>query len=275
MKNWWGLLFICASFSACFQPKEACLEIEAVNFDPTADQNCCCTYPQLKLDISHIYDTVGLVEGAAYPTASGQMFRILDVAFYLSSFELFQQNNRFSVVDSTILYRLGDAPTDTVSAYYREDVLLVRREDATTHAAGSFATVGSFDNFCMHFGLSDALNKTLPGKAPTGHPLARQSEGLHTGNTETGYYFARIILTRDSLTSTVPDTLFIMRAEMADTAICFPNTYVHEPGKDFYVDCIVDYKKWFGNIDFLNLSIADIKEKIIENIPSGFEILPK
>lgn len=45
-------------FTQCYKDREGCQDVAAVNYDPRADVNCCCEYPQVSLSFSYVYDTL-------------------------------------------------------------------------------------------------------------------------------------------------------------------------------------------------------------------------
>src|SRR5690349_2250009 len=84
---------------ACFEPKYGCLDIAATNFNPAADKDCCCRYPKLLLDVNQVYDTLVFRQDSLYPGTGGHLFRIRNVAFYLSDFQLIKDGVTFETED--------------------------------------------------------------------------------------------------------------------------------------------------------------------------------
>ncbi|HMV23421.1 MAG TPA: hypothetical protein PKA71_03780, partial [Saprospiraceae bacterium] len=63
-------------FTACYQPKEGCLDINATNFDATADEECCCQYPVLQLKFKHFASGNEFSASDTILNDFGQQFRI-------------------------------------------------------------------------------------------------------------------------------------------------------------------------------------------------------
>ncbi len=50
-----GVIALVFFLAGCYEPKEGCLDPQAVNYDVTADEACadCCTWPSLRLSVKH------------------------------------------------------------------------------------------------------------------------------------------------------------------------------------------------------------------------------
>ncbi len=254
-----GLWFFVA-IQGCYTPKEACLDIAASNFDASADKNCCCIYPNLRLLVTQVYDTLPFIENRVYENENG-VFRIKTALFYLSDFTLFQNNIGYTVSDTVALSVLG--PTDTLEQLFRDDVLLLRRENID-NVIGVFSQTGLFEKIQFRFGLSEQLNQSLPSKAPSGHPLAVQNEGLWKNNLD-DFQFARFIVSADTAANAIPDTLRLTYADLPDFLFQQNINLTHEPGYDFKVGLALDYRVLFKNINW-NATPAQIKLTIRDNL---------
>lgn len=255
--------------TACYEPKEGCLDIEAVNFTASADNNCCCEYPELKIEaIQRFNDKVWLPD-STYLNPLGQVFRLRSVAFYLSEFQILQGGTPLGVPDTAQLFVFGPNPGDTLKETFINDFQLVRRA-TTEYTVGSFRSSGSFDGIRIRMGLPDAAQRVAPNKAPSGHPLRPQAENLWLGR-DIGFAPLKMVFTRDTLSATLPDTLTFLPAELGyfiqqDTPL------VHQSGEDFRIKLTVDYFELFRNIDLKNDDKATMKSKIVVNLPKVFTV---
>ena len=263
------LFILLLSLASCFVPKKACLDIEAANFDATADENCCCTYPSLSLNFLHVYDTLVYLEKNAYRNEFG-MFRPQSVVFYLQEFKIQQQNTFYPISDSLSFYSFGANPGDTIQQELTNDFVLVRRTTLNAKA-GTFRQTGTFEGIQFRVGLTTAANKVMPSKAPANHPLHTQSDNLWTDRNN-GFVVARIIVAADSLSATVPDT-FIYRVNDLPASFFMQNSsnFKHEPGYDFSLKVKVDYKALFSGVDW-SAPISTRKVTMRDNLPKVFKV---
>jgi hypothetical protein len=268
-----GLFLFVLSIGACFEPKEGCLDIEATNFNAAADDNCCCEYPELVLDILHRYgsDTVLYFADSLYPFNDGKLFRIKSVVFYLSDFQLYQNSVAYPVTDTVQLQAYAAAGADTVKETVTDDFLLVRRTPVN-NPVGEFRPAGVFDNFRCRLGLSADAQRIIPALAPTGHPLRLQSDSLWQ-SPQAGYVFLRAVIVRDSMPATKPDTLSFTQADLPDFFIGQSGAFLHQSGGyDFMLKLKIDYRALFQGVDWTTGDIPDWKNQIVVNLPSVFSV---
>lgn len=255
-------------FTACFEPKEGCLDISATNFDAGADKDCCCEYPKLVLTVNQVYDTLLFRSDSLYPDASGHLFRIKSVAFYLSDFQLFQNGELFRVSDTLTLNTFLGA--DTSSQLFINDFQLVRRTPVE-YPVGTFQQGGNFEQVNFRFGLSADAQKVIPTKAPNGHPLSAQTDSLWRGQAN-GFVFLQAVVVRDSMGTTQPDTLRFLEADLGLPVISATGLFVHPTGYNFPLVLGVDYKKMFEGVNWSIHDITAWKAQIVANLPSTFSV---
>jgi hypothetical protein len=263
-------LLICSCITTgCFEATEACLDIEAANFDASADKSCCCTYPKLVMKCSHVYDTLTYLENEVYANDFG-VFRLRNVVFYLCDFELTQNGITNTISDSIGFSVFGANAGDTTTNIITDDFLLIRRT-TIEESIGTFRQKGYFDGIKFRFGLSTDANKIIPTKAPTNHALKPQTENLWLNRTD-GYVFAKVIVAADTSATAQPDTLLF-------TAADFPNTFFqqtgasffHKTGYDFKLTLQIDYKKLFEGVNW-SATLPERKVKIRDNFSNVFSV---
>ena len=255
--------------SACFEPREGCLDIAATNFDAAVDDNCCCTYPALKLTMLPRYDTLVWKPDTAYEYSPGQWFRLKEAVFYLAEFQLVQNGETFKTEDTLSLSVLSSMG-DTVQQQFTNDFQLIRRTNVN-YSVGTFQPSGTFESIGFTLGLGDDANRVLPALAPDGHPLAVQPEKLWLG-TDTGFVALKLVFTRDTFSATVPDTLLFSRPDFDNSVIVKNGTFVHENGYDFSLEFTVNYREFFRGVDLSTGDISAWKAQIIGNLPEVFSV---
>lgn len=260
------LLSLC--LSACFEPKEGCLDISATNFDASADNDCCCEYPKLVLTVNQVYDTLLFRNDALYADANGHLFRIKSVAFYLSDFKLTQNSVPYQVSDTlTLKTFMGN---DTSSQLFVNDFQLVRRS-LVLYEIGTFQLDGTFEQVAFRLGLSPEAQKVIPTKAPDGHPLEAQTDSLWRGQSQ-GFVFLQALVVQDTFPGTKADTIRIMEADLGQKFITATGSFNHPTGYDFPLVLKVDYKKLFDGINWSAHDIPAWKTKIISNLDAAFSV---
>lgn len=262
-------LAFCLFLSACYEPKQGCLDIEATNFDAAADKNCCCEYPKLVMVVSQRFNDKTWSPDSLYESAPGHLIRLRNTAFYFSEFNMVAANGETVVVpDTATLAVFGPNPGDTLFSLFRNDFQLVRRTQVA-YPVGGFRQPGLFLSASARLGLSEEANKVVPSKAPSGHPLRPQSEELWAGR-DTGFVFLQLVVSRDTAAATVPDTLSFTRFDFDNLVIGSGGNFVHTSGYDFQMLLVVDYGAMLQGVDFQNTGPAAWKAQIVANLPTAF-----
>jgi len=265
------LVFHLLYFSSCFEPREGCLDIEATNFDAAADENCCCFYPALRLTLLPRYDTLIWKPDTAYEYAPGRWFRIKQAVFYLSDFQVLQNGTPIPVSDTLGLSVFGPS-NDTLREVFTNDFQLVRRT-TLNYAVGTFRPAGAFEAVRFRVGIPDAAQRIVPELAPDGHPLRPQGEGLWLGK-DTGFVALKLIITRDSIETTVPDTLIFSRPDFSSLVLQSDGAFQHESGYDFPMQLIADFRELFRDVDLTTGDISAWKARMVANLPAALRVVP-
>lgn len=257
------------AFSSCYDPREGCLDIEATNFDAAADDNCCCTYPTLRLTLLPRFDTLVWKPDTAYEYAPGRWFRLHQAVFYLSDFQLVQGGTAFSVSDTLGLSVFGTAG-DTLREVFTNDFQLIRRT-TENYTVGTFRPAGAFESVRFRVGLPNAAQRVIPALTPEGHPLRPQNEGLWLG-ADTGFVALKLVFSRDTFSSTVPDTLVFSRPDFAGVVVQTNGVFQHESGFDFSLKLTADYRALFEGVDLTAVDIPAWKTRIVANLPAALRV---
>ncbi len=270
----WMVLGVLLGLTACFEPRESCLDIEAVNFDAAADKACCCccNYPRLRLRYLPQFDSLVWKPDTAYEYAPGRWFRIRQAVFYLSDFHLLKDGEAYFVPD-TVSLTVRTANGDTVRQIFRNDFVLLRRT-VVDYSVGEFRPSGAFQSMRLRVGLPDAVQRVLPEQAPENHPLRLQPENLWLNN-DHGFAALKLIITRDTLPTTLPDTLVFGRPDFPSKVLQSAGPFFHESGFDFRLQLRVDFRELFRGLDLTNSDIPTWKSRIWANLDSAILVLPE
>lgn len=272
-------LFLFTCVTACFEPETGCLDIEAKNFDPTADEmcgeddrqgNCPCTYPVLSIDtIDYLFAKADFAPNTIYQLE--EQFIIIDqIRFFLSGFQFIRNNSDQVIVADTISLIVTNDEGQQETSIVTDDYILVEQQSSID--IGAVQESGQFDSLRFVVGIEGNVNTTDPVSVNNSqHPLADAS--MHFGNTTDGYIFNQIIIQTDTF-SQVQTTINIGTATNL-VEIKLPFSYESPIGSDFSLGTLhIDHSKWFDGINFVADNEADIIDKIITNTPTVFSISP-
>ncbi|HMX39642.1 MAG TPA: hypothetical protein PKD78_04915, partial [Saprospiraceae bacterium] len=117
-----------------------------MNFDASADKDCetpgcACIYPRLQISIDQRYDSLPYRRDSLYTSDNGARFRLHEVNFYLSDFQVVQPPATYAVSDTLGLRVFSPDLSDTLRQVFRNDFQLVRLE-AQTYSIGTLRQSG-------------------------------------------------------------------------------------------------------------------------------------
>lgn len=278
----WMLLGSLLLFSACYEPKEGCLDARATNFSLDADEACsdCCEYPTLQLSLQHRIVLPGrevfLSTDSTYYDGSGQPFRFNKIRFYLSNLRLVRADGSEVGVNNRIeldLYDPADLPRkETVE----DNFLLANPLFDQIYTLGAFDSEGlQFEKVRFAIGIEGLANEAIPDSLPATYPLGRIEEGLHF-NRDSGYVFNRIELFRDTTAAdTIPVVLRIGTTPyLRVIELPLPaGAYTPSEGFNTLLTLRVNYVEWFQSLDVRNDTPAQMIEKIVQNLANSFSVI--
>ncbi len=251
----------------CDTKIEDCLDASATNFNPIADNNCCCTYPELQMQLSYnLYsrDSSGFALNTTYNDDFGNPFQITNIPFYISQFQVIDANgNRTGVTDEVTLY-LNDGTTQTV-----EDNFNIVKTNTFRYSIGTFSATGDYTQIRFLVGLDATANQTVPDSMEATHPLAISSDSLYVSNTE-GYIFTKAEVITDTSTTTTTTYTVQGDANLVEVILDAPITIAK--GVDTRYEINVDFLKLFEGVNFQTDDATTISTKIQANTGNIFQL---
>ena len=269
------LLSLIFLLQSCYEAKEGCLDIKASNFDFDADidccieEECCCIYPSLTLDVVHkLYkdslDNFNLGMQYDWPIGNG-LFIIENIRFYLSKFEL-HGSTSLHIEDSInmdIQNQDGSIGEITV-----EDNFVLVQPGVFSYTIGEIQNTGSFDSLSMQYGVYAPANNALPESLPNGHALSVK-EPIMQINAFQGYINCQVVLKKDTFDTTTNDTLNLFSTEQIPFDLIPPQ--IVDNGLNKTIKLRINYLEWFQGIDFALDNNDELIAKMSNNLASSFE----
>lgn len=260
----------------CYQPRQGCQDIRAVDYDVTADEPCstgvCCTYPVLTVTLLHRADIPGVLkEGFVFrydslypsPADTAHLFSFQRCRFIIRDLRLVADSGREIPVSDSIELET----TAGVSFMERNSFVKVERDIFQPVKAGTYLAEGSFTHLRFRFGLSPPLRQADPAALPKGHALKDDTLLYREGE---GYASLRLQFKRDSLSGTLP--LDIRSAVDMETELPLPEVFELDYGFNLRMSLEVNYLAFFEGVNLALDSEAEIVEKIEANISKAFSV---
>ncbi len=268
-------LLLLTVLTSCYEPKEGCLDVRAVNYDVTADDPCsdCCTYPALKVTFRHQavwppnpdtsitfrYDT-------PYPSPLDKFhyFKVGRFRFLLSGIHLLDsQGNPILLQDS-----LGFTDPAGNEFFAENNFAKLDRDIIQTRSLGTLIAETQTDQVELTIGLPSSLRHALPSDLPADHPLSTADTLLY--DTLQGYRSGFVKLYRDTLPGTPADTLVFF--ENLELTLPLPAPLQIRPGHHVKLTFTINYLALFDGIDFVGEPTESIKNKLWQNLSSAIDV---
>ena len=225
----------------CNTRVEGCLDIAAANFDLDADRDCdgCCTYPTISISLSQKWNDRNFSTTDTLVDVQGDMFKIVDLQYYLSSWLWSDVGSQHFTVDS------ADIACNGGLLRYTPDILVVETRQFV-YTLGTMRTSPLIDSVHLVFGLHPSLDCVDASSSSTPAVLSDNvslwDESLSSRAT------VRLVLQRD-LANEIKDTLYIHTFQNLGLAYDLGL----KPGINTTLNLTVNYALWFENADIQDL----------------------
>ncbi|MFK8009975.1 MAG: MbnP family protein [Saprospiraceae bacterium] len=270
--------------SSCYTPTEGCLNIDATNYNASADEPCddCCTFPNLNLKITHSITTQGTLgqdsvinhsADSTFNNVDDNFFQIKGMEFYLSDFQLVMLDGSVAEVEDEMTFMIYEDAISQISkdTTVKDDFVLVTR-NSFNYTIGEFRKPGIFTELRFTVGIDEKLSSIDVDTLASSHPLSSENL-MHFGTRDSGFVYQEFSLVADTSTNSTEVEVYQMGKETTNSIqLSFLLTGELEPGFDAEIPLRVNYSTWLKGINFASNDIETIKSIIVSNTAEAFEI---
>lgn len=276
----WGVILLLMTLTACYEPKEGCLDVRATNFRLDTDRACadCCTYPNLKIRFNHRWvspdTTLPLRLDTFYIDGAGNPFRIQRIRYYWSDIQLTRANGATTGVTDSVLVVVSPRAGDSISTYVVNSFLLADAgPNNQTLTVGPIQLDGLYNGLQATFGIPEPANRAVPVSLPSDHPLAPQPGRMNLGS-QLGYAFAKVEFFRDTVAADTVPVVVHLYGENARRTIDLPFfTQLSLPqGFNPLITLEADYQQWFSGTNVRG-DTSTLKSRLLDNLPTAFRVI--
>lgn len=274
MRCWGVVVFvILGSLFGC-EENPGCLDVRATNYQVDAEDPCgdCCEYPELRVSLRHRWvledTTLAFGNDTALFSLNGYRLRFPDIRYYLSNIRLVRTDGTEVLLDDELDITIGTG-ADTTTISIPDNVLLVEAGSFRNFVPGTYRYEGNFKELRFEIGVTAPANQATPAAYPDNYPLAEQSPTMYTD--EEGYTFTRVEVITDPA-DTLSRVIKTTETQKAQT-VSLPITFKLDRGFNTSISLSVNYRAWFADIDWEQLSDAEVAERIVGNQPTSFSVI--
>lgn len=267
-KNSALLLCLVLAFG-CRQKKEGCLDASALNFDVSADKDCCCIYPSIVLKTNFKKDdTTGYNFFNGYQKdAKDKVYLVKSIRFYISGLEVRDADGWFDSKGKTTRWIYDVTPKEEQIS---DNVWLVSSQNVSDkgHAFESFNDPGLKTGARLVLGLSNKQNAIIPDSLQEPGPLAFTPDSLWAGPQK--YIQQEWIVVTDTANATYTIDTFQVIEAIGGIEFDY-ETYVQK-GENFEIKMNVLVPKWLEGVSWAAEKPV-ILQKLLENGASAVSLV--
>lgn len=268
-----ALACVLLSLSACYENIEGCLDIEAVNFNPEADRNCCCEYPV----VSARFEPILGADRAWTPNARltnnlGQEMHLLSVDFFV--------HDLFATDEKGVVFR----PTDRMMLELTDQGQIVKEEFSNDFGRigwppanltlGRFEATGEFVELGLRLGLSQRAELARPVTQPANHPLGPAAVAMMYDSSRAAFWSGLVRFSAPGPDSAVHELRFTS-ADLGGATVSGVGPFKKAAGRNLSIRIQGRYDLLMRDIDLLTGDISIWKQQMAHNLKEVFIVLPE
>jgi len=235
-----------------------------------AQKSCFCSYPNVSLQITQVFDKIPFTTNQAYRTSSGELIRISDIQFYISDVQLISADGQIAATLDTITLTINEENQERNNISL-DDFHLITPNSQRISSLLTSNRSGDFSQLQFSVGIKTPESTTSPEQInSSSHVLAIDSMYLE----QEGYIFNRLLVQPDTNTN---EQLLIQltKNDGLQRIILDLSNLNKQPGDDISIETLqINHAKWFDGINFAENTQDEVRRKIVTNTTNVFTILP-
>ena len=253
---------------SCETDTEGCLDPQADNFDVSVDDPCssCCTYPTLQIAFLHNADTNIFLPDSILINNVGLEFKIRDMEFFISDFEVEWENNGWTGVEDSVVI-ISRQPPDSI--HLSDNFARVKRSRLSATLGGNRG-FGQMNKVRFQGGLVGNVLDADPTGFVSPQALAITNTADSVLLDEFGQYknFIATVITGVGFLDT---TKFCISTGESLAKVEITVDSLYNLGLNKIISLEIDYTKWLDNLSPTPDSVQ-IRQALIDNFSSVFSV---
>ncbi len=268
MKSHVLMLMLLASslfvLNACYSDIEGCLDPVATNFNPDADDDCCCNYPQVDLSMIYLRDTFNFLFGDTMVHNVHDQFIVSDFKILMHEFGLDMSSGIQRVSDlETYYFKQG---IDSIRMEYVDDFILMRNR--FNYSIGTISEIGTISNVYFRAGLAEEAKTILPASLEEGSALKLLEMDGYWDQMEGYEVLILDVIYGTDLTTTKTITLSAEDFSMVGTV---PINLEKPQSSNLTITLEFDIEKWLEDVNF-ELVDSELGEVLEEKLQEALKM---
>ena len=242
---------------SCYEPSEGCTNVLATNYEASADESCddeCCTFPELKLTVSHKHGENTLSFDSIYTNELGQAYSFKFIQLYLYNARLIRDNGESIAINQSVLLNPGEENEVEII-----DDLISFRPSSFRFEFGEWIGTGEFTSLAFSIGIPPSIDSST-FVTEESHPINNIGDSLVIDNDK----YAPAYISLD----TIPNSSYFNVRLLNEVEVTISDFRIIDRGFDVTFELDVDYSQWFKEVDF-----SSTEEEIRSKVSTGSQSL--
>ncbi|HHB80013.1 MAG TPA: hypothetical protein ENK85_12340 [Saprospiraceae bacterium] len=266
----WILFIFLLLLAGCYEQKEGCLDPNALNFDVSADKDCCCTYPNLKLLVNYkANDSTSFSYVNYYTDAGGHVYKINSFSFFLTHLEVQDDSDMWIDVKDSSEYWIYGGANEPEKVLVSENVSLIKH-DVLSYDLGSIKGGGIFRKVSLGIGLDSLQERVIPDSLSENHPLGLGVETMWRAPKT--YLQQRWIVVTDTSAANYKIDTFEVMGERKGVDMVYNPSYLLSKGTDYKMKIAINITKWLETVDW-HAPKSEISQELVNNSSSALSLV--
>lgn len=250
-------------FSSCYEREEGCTDFNAVNFNASADDHCCCNYPEFSFQLQHRFgpDDERFFTDSVYTLDNGLEVNILFLELLGSNFFLEKENGERQMVENTLEF----PSVDGISCPCIDDLFIIDPNSFNT-SPGEISRPGNYIGLGFSFGTLEAWQVLTPDDFEDIYPL---SEEERYDAEAMDFFSLRAVVAFPNATSE-PIEISIPSWR---SSIFFEETLHLQTAENFSAILRINYKTWLGGLNAGNVSEETLVDVLTTNLEDALDLI--
>ena len=173
------LIATIATLISCGTKNEGCTDANASNFDVSADENCCCTYPTMGITFNFLFDDTVVSAQNPVIDANGDIVSIPKINFYISDIRWTYLDGSEHRSDKRV-WIFTKKPPDLIDSIRTIDDYYLINQASLTLQNYTFYEPFRLTKLKFLVGVTDSAVDNQPKYMKNvGHPLAAKTDSMY------------------------------------------------------------------------------------------------
>jgi len=258
-----GALLFPLFFSSCYERQEGCTDFNAVNFNASADDHCCCNYPEFSFQLQHRFgpDSVRFFTDSVYTLDNGLEVNILFLELLASNFFLEQESGERQMVENTLEF----SSVDGISCPCTDDLFIID-PNSFNATPGEISRPWTYTGLGFSSGTPEEWQVLTPDDFEDVYPLA-QDERYDAEAMD--FYSLRAVIAFPNATSEPVE----INIPAWRSSLFFEENLSLQTAENFSVILRINYKTWLGGLNAGNVSEDTLVDLFTNNLEDALELI--